>query len=105
MPIVDHQCETRTGFDANHPGESDRYSVTPLRRSIPNWAAVSVPAYGSCYGFLPSFLLSWSVLWIGVVLEGDQVMATIGKDLVVGLAGFGPTIPYALPESYRCVRS
>jgi hypothetical protein len=36
------------------------------------------------------------VVWVGVVLEGNQVMATIGKDLVVGCAGFGLTIPDAL---------
>jgi hypothetical protein len=32
-------------------------------------------------------------------------MATIGKDLVVGLAGFGPTNPDALRDLGRCVRS
>src|SRR3954470_673023 len=38
------------------------------------------------------------VLWVGVVLEGDQVAAAIGRNLVVGCAGFGPTIPDALRD-------
>jgi hypothetical protein len=38
------------------------------------------------------------VLWVGVVQEGNQIMAMIGKDLVVGLAGFGDTIHDALRD-------
>jgi hypothetical protein len=39
-----------------------------------------------------------TVVWVGVVLEGNQVMAAVGKDLVVGCAGFGATIPDALRD-------
>jgi hypothetical protein len=38
------------------------------------------------------------VVWVGVVLEGNQVAATIGKNIAVGCAGFGPTIPDALRD-------
>jgi hypothetical protein len=38
------------------------------------------------------------VVWVGVVLEGDQVAATIGKNIAVGSAGFGPSIPDALRD-------
>jgi hypothetical protein len=38
------------------------------------------------------------VLWIGVVQEGNKIMATVGRDLVVGAAGCGNTIPDALRD-------
>ena len=36
--------------------------------------------------------------WVGVVVDGNQIMAVMGSDLVQGIAGFGDTIPEALRD-------
>lgn len=43
------------------------------------------------------------VVWVGVVQEGDQIMAAVGKDLVIGTAGFGTSIPDALRDLARAL--
>jgi hypothetical protein len=39
-----------------------------------------------------------SVEWIGVVCEGNKIMAMVGPDLQQGLGGFGDTILEALKD-------
>jgi hypothetical protein len=54
--------------------------------------------------FEPPVFGPGAVVWVGVVRAGNQVMATIGRDLVVGIAGFGTTIPDALRDLAAAAR-
>jgi hypothetical protein len=46
----------------------------------------------------PVFAPGTPVEWIGVVCEGNKIMAMVGPDLQQGLGGFGDTIPEALRD-------
>jgi hypothetical protein len=47
-------------------------------------------------GKTPVFAPGTPVEWIGVVCEGNKIMAMVGPDLQQGPGGFGDTIPEAL---------
>jgi hypothetical protein len=46
----------------------------------------------------PVFAPGTPAEWVGVVVEGNQIMAVMGPDLVKGFSGFGDTIPQALRD-------
>ena len=46
----------------------------------------------------PAFAPGTPVEWVGVVREGNQIMAMVGPDLQAGIGGFGDTVPAALRD-------
>ena len=46
----------------------------------------------------PVFAPGTPVEWVGVVVEGNQIMTVMGPDLVQGISSFGDTIPEALRD-------
>ena len=46
----------------------------------------------------PVFPTGTPVEWVGIIWEGNKMLAIVGPDLEEGLGGFGDTIPEALRD-------